>query len=136
MNDTDQARLDADFGRGSTADGKKTCSCPTTPWRYDDPEPGPSQDCPKHGDPNVLGLAMDLFADPAPTAGGLDNSPGPWFIAGFNGDCARGCAGIEEGEQARAVGDGSGEFECRACVETERTDSDGPGFGYWSEGDL
>lgn len=56
----------------------------------------------------------DPFADPAPTAGGLDGSPGPWVTARFDGECSRGCAGIEEGQEIRADGDDG--WECRDCV--------------------
>jgi hypothetical protein len=56
---------------------------------------------------------MDLFQDPIPTA----YVPGPWFEAGFSGECSRGGEEINPGDTIRA--DGYGEWECQSCVEED-----------------
>lgn len=45
-----------------------------------------------------------------------DDTPGPWFLAGFDGECSRGYHGIDVGDTIRA--DGEGEWECQHCVDT------------------
>lgn len=57
-----------------------------------------------------------MFLDPTPVA----YVPGPWFEAGFSGECSRGGEEIEPGQDIRA--DGYGGWECRSCVEEDGDD--------------
>lgn len=41
--------------------------------------------------------------------------PGPWFVAGFNGECSLEGHSFDEGDIIRA--DGEGEYECKVCVD-------------------
>lgn len=62
----------------------------------------------------------DPFIDPDARA--EDDGPGPWFMAGFDGECSRGCGGISEGDTIRADGDGG--WECRDCVDEDEASAE------------
>lgn len=53
--------------------------------------------------------------------------PGPFFEAGYPGECSRGGERFEEGEMIRADGDGG--YECHECVARDDQEPlEGDGF--------
>lgn len=48
-------------------------------------------------------------------AEGPRSGPGPWFVAGYDGDCSRCGDPFTEGDTIRA--DGAGDWECSTCEE-------------------
>lgn len=52
----------------------------------------------------------------------MSGQPGPWFIAGYDGECDRGDHEIDEGDEIRA--DGEGGWECRLCIENDLDDKE------------
>jgi hypothetical protein len=79
-------------------------------------------------------IANTVIREPDPFTDPRESEAGPWFIAGFDGECDLGdCSGISEGDTIRA--NGSGGWECESCTEPVREPRSGYGFGYWDSDD-
>lgn len=63
-----------------------------------------------------------LRSDPAPTVAPMDDiKKGPWFYAQYGGVCSAGGESVEAGDEIRA--DGTGGYECSACVADDEPDT-------------
>lgn len=57
---------------------------------------------------------MEIETDPFDR---IENGPGDWFTAGYDGICSKGGEPFSEGDTIRA--DGEGEWECYECIAIE-----------------